>query len=294
MSGRGKQMSLVRRIGMQKKEERIRRAPIRRLARRAGVKRIGGQIYDLVHENLQKALDNVFRDAFAYAEHAKRQTIIPSDIVAALKRQGNILYGFSGATMLAPTRTTSKQTSHVPAPKRKGLTKREQEATVSAGRTPTDPDYDDEPQSPIRSPSPVLPATPAKTPAKKAQKKISSLKKGIARKGILKVAGQRAAAATVVAMRKRLADMEARKEATAAQAAHENAAIAAVAAAQKKKRGRPAGSRKRTASTSSSSSSSSSSKKKTRGQKEKAELAKKRDTRSKTASAKKPAKKGGK
>ena len=69
---------------------------IRRLARRGGVKRIAGLIYEETRTVLKVFLANVIRDAVTYTEHAKRKTVTAMDIVYALKRQGCNLYGFGG------------------------------------------------------------------------------------------------------------------------------------------------------------------------------------------------------
>lgn len=72
----------------------ITKPAIRRLARRGGVKRIGGTVYDEVRGDLKVFLHNVMRDAIRYTEHARRVTITALDVVYALKRQGKTLYGF--------------------------------------------------------------------------------------------------------------------------------------------------------------------------------------------------------
>ena len=69
---------------------------IRRLARRGGVKRISGLIYEETRGVLKQFLENVIRDAVTYTEHAKRKTVTSLDVVYALKRQGRTLYGFGG------------------------------------------------------------------------------------------------------------------------------------------------------------------------------------------------------
>ena len=43
---------------------------------------------------LRVFLENVMRDAVTYTEHAKRKTVLATDVVYALKRQGRTLYGF--------------------------------------------------------------------------------------------------------------------------------------------------------------------------------------------------------
>jgi histone H4 len=78
----------------------LHRAPqkpaIRRLARRGGVKRISGLIYEETRGVLKVFLENVIRDAVTYTEHARRKTVTALDVVYALKRQGKTLYGFGG------------------------------------------------------------------------------------------------------------------------------------------------------------------------------------------------------
>ncbi|XP_067881569.1 histone H4-like [Heterodontus francisci] len=74
----------------------ITKPAIRRLARRGGVKRISGLIYEETRGVLKVFLENVIRDAVTYTEHAKRKTVTAMDVVYALKRQGRTLYEFSG------------------------------------------------------------------------------------------------------------------------------------------------------------------------------------------------------
>jgi histone H3/H4 len=74
----------------------ITKPAIRRLARRGGVKRISGLIYEETRGVLKVFLENVVRDAVTYTEHAKRKTVTAMDVVYALKRQGRTLYGFGG------------------------------------------------------------------------------------------------------------------------------------------------------------------------------------------------------
>jgi len=74
----------------------ITKPAIRRLARRGGVKRISGLIYEETRSVLKVFLENVIREATIYAECARRKTITAMDVVYALKRQGRTLYGFGG------------------------------------------------------------------------------------------------------------------------------------------------------------------------------------------------------
>ena len=74
----------------------ITKSDLRRLARRAGVKRMSGLIYEETRGALKLFLENTIRDAVTYTEHARRKTVTPMDILYALKRQGRTLYTFSG------------------------------------------------------------------------------------------------------------------------------------------------------------------------------------------------------
>ena len=74
----------------------ITKPAIRRMARRGGVKRISGMIYEETRGVLKVFLENVIRDAVTYADHARRKTVTALDVIYALKRQGRTLYGFGG------------------------------------------------------------------------------------------------------------------------------------------------------------------------------------------------------
>ncbi|KAH9927596.1 histone-fold-containing protein, partial [Fomitopsis serialis] len=74
----------------------ITKPAIRRLARRGGVKRISGLIYEETRGVLKIFLENVraHLPSVTYTEHAKRKTVTALDVVYALKRSGRTLYGF--------------------------------------------------------------------------------------------------------------------------------------------------------------------------------------------------------
>ncbi|KAA8495289.1 Histone H4 [Porphyridium purpureum] len=75
----------------------ITKPAIRRLARRGGVKRISGLIYEETRNVLKVFLESIIRDAVTYTEHARRKTVTAMDVIYALKRQGRTLYGFGTA-----------------------------------------------------------------------------------------------------------------------------------------------------------------------------------------------------
>jgi histone H4 len=101
MSGRGKGGKGLGKGGAKRHRKVLRdniqgitKPAIRRLARRGGVKRISGLVYEETRGVLKVFLENVIRDAVTYTEHARRKTVTAMDVVYALKRQGRTLYGF--------------------------------------------------------------------------------------------------------------------------------------------------------------------------------------------------------
>jgi histone H4 len=74
----------------------ITKPAIRRLARRGGVKRLSGLIYEETRGVLKIFLEHVIRDAVTYTEYSRRKTVTAMDVVYALKRQNRTLYGFGG------------------------------------------------------------------------------------------------------------------------------------------------------------------------------------------------------
>ena len=77
----------------------ITKPAIRRLCRRGGIKRIGGLMYEETRAILKAWLENVLKDCLTYTEHARPKTMTAADVVFALNRQGQTLYGFDpGAT----------------------------------------------------------------------------------------------------------------------------------------------------------------------------------------------------
>ena len=72
----------------------LRRAYIRKIARRAGVKRLSPQIYNEVRSHIKSFVDNVLMDAIIVMESKGKsaKTLKPDDIVYALKRNGRTIY----------------------------------------------------------------------------------------------------------------------------------------------------------------------------------------------------------
>ena len=89
--GKGYAMKRHRKL-LRNNVDGISKKAIRRLARRGGVKRMNGLIYDEIRVALKGFLHNVIKNSVTYAEHARRKTVTTLDIMYALKRSGNTLY----------------------------------------------------------------------------------------------------------------------------------------------------------------------------------------------------------
>ncbi len=92
--GKGKSGAKRHRKVLRDNIQGITKPAIRRLARRGGVKRISGLMYEETRTVLKTFLENVVKDSVTYTEHARRKTVTALDVVYALKRQGKTLYGF--------------------------------------------------------------------------------------------------------------------------------------------------------------------------------------------------------
>ncbi|KAH7069037.1 histone-fold-containing protein [Paraphoma chrysanthemicola] len=93
--GKGKGKGLRRHLKIQRDTiYGVTKGDIRRLARRGGVKRIAGTIYDDIRQALKDRLRSILKDAIAVVELTGRKTVSVTDIIFILNRQGRQLYGF--------------------------------------------------------------------------------------------------------------------------------------------------------------------------------------------------------
>lgn len=86
----------------------ITKPDIRRLARRGGVKRISGLIYDDTRSALKSYLEQVLKDCVAYCEHRRMKTVTVQDVIFALRRMGRPIYGFDPDTYVAPKKRVAE------------------------------------------------------------------------------------------------------------------------------------------------------------------------------------------
>jgi histone H4 len=68
-------------------------AAIRRLGRRAGVKRLSGLMYEETRGVMLVFLENTLKEALTYTEHRRGTKRRTNDVLQALKHQGRTLYG---------------------------------------------------------------------------------------------------------------------------------------------------------------------------------------------------------
>ncbi|TLD31202.1 hypothetical protein PspLS_02820 [Pyricularia sp. CBS 133598] len=72
----------------------ITKVDIRRLARRGGVKRLAGMIYEETRCAMKDYLQRILRDCVAYCDYRRAKTVTVHDVLHALKRMGRPVYGF--------------------------------------------------------------------------------------------------------------------------------------------------------------------------------------------------------
>ncbi|XP_036419798.1 histone H3-like [Colossoma macropomum] len=144
MSGRGKGGKGLGKGGAKRHRKVLRdniqgitKPAIRRLARRGGVKRISGLIYEETRGVLKVFLENVIRDAVTYTEHAKRKTVTAMDVVYALKRQG-VRFPFAlhietESDAMARTKQTARKSTGGKAPRKQLATKAARKSAPATG-----------------------------------------------------------------------------------------------------------------------------------------------------------------
>lgn len=74
--------------------EGVTKPALKRLARRGGVKRMSGDIYEVSRALIKVFLETIVKDAVVYTQHARRKTVTANDVVHALRRNGRELYGY--------------------------------------------------------------------------------------------------------------------------------------------------------------------------------------------------------
>lgn len=92
MSGKGLKIKRHR-VVLRDNIQGITKGSIRKLARRGGVKRLSGLVYEEVRGCLKDFLTVIIRDTVLYVDHAKRTTVTVLDVIHALKKNNRPIYG---------------------------------------------------------------------------------------------------------------------------------------------------------------------------------------------------------
>ncbi|KAF7375421.1 Histone H4 [Mycena sanguinolenta] len=74
----------------------VNKPAMRRLACRAGVKRMSGWVYEETRGWMWLHMQSMLRDVVLHTTHDHRTTVTAKDVVRALRRSGRNLYGFAG------------------------------------------------------------------------------------------------------------------------------------------------------------------------------------------------------
>jgi len=67
---------------------------IRRIARRGGVKRVSERVYAKTRRLMNTYLTRILCEANLYADYAERKTITVKDVLCALRRRNEAIYGY--------------------------------------------------------------------------------------------------------------------------------------------------------------------------------------------------------
>ena len=78
--------------GSSRKDSKVTKPSIRRLARRGGVMRMSDKVYKEARAVIDYWLDKSVRDAIMLCVHSHRKTVSVADAKVALKKNGRILY----------------------------------------------------------------------------------------------------------------------------------------------------------------------------------------------------------
>lgn len=93
---------------------------IRRLARRGGVKRIQGLVYEHADKAYQKFVEDIVKDAVLYTQHRRAHTVTVGDMLQALRHQNRALYGMGEPAHYGAPSITAKRRPNPPNPSPQG------------------------------------------------------------------------------------------------------------------------------------------------------------------------------
>ena len=95
LAKKGKKGKAPKKLVLRDAVHGISKASFCRLARRAGVQRMSGLIYEEVRGVLKQFLEFVIKDAIIFTQYCHRKTVTPVDVIFTLKQHGRNVYGFT-------------------------------------------------------------------------------------------------------------------------------------------------------------------------------------------------------
>lgn len=78
----------------QNNQMKFSKGSVRKIARRAGVKRMSMTIYDPLRAAARSFVDKIVDDAVTLTDYSKKKTVSAMACVTSLKRHGKNIYGF--------------------------------------------------------------------------------------------------------------------------------------------------------------------------------------------------------
>lgn len=74
------------------KNSTLAKPAVKRLARRAGIKRMSGETFDTVRDQLDVFITKIVKDCMLYMNHGRRKTVTSGDVLCALAHNGRKMY----------------------------------------------------------------------------------------------------------------------------------------------------------------------------------------------------------
>lgn len=91
--GLGKSGSKRHKFKARDNSNAISKGSVRRLCRRAGIKRISGELYESVRKDCRDFVTKIVTGAITYCQHSRRRTIILPDMLNSFKIHNQYIYG---------------------------------------------------------------------------------------------------------------------------------------------------------------------------------------------------------
>lgn len=87
------QLARAARVKKPRRRDALTDAAVKRLAQRAGAKRLFREAHAEIRASLMEFIGSISRDACLFADNSRRRTLLAADLVYALQRRGRPVYG---------------------------------------------------------------------------------------------------------------------------------------------------------------------------------------------------------